>query len=129
MLLPEGLRAAHSAHARRFQASQHQTLIMSEQAQLFGLRKDGTELRLVGSVAKLEIEGEKIFTSMFRDVTESTRAAEELRRAHDELEVRVLERTADLEGLNAALQAEICERMRAEQSLRELSGRLLRLQD
>jgi PAS domain S-box-containing protein len=129
MLLPERLRAAHSAHVRRFQASQHQTLIMSEQAQLFGLRKDGTELRLVGSVAKLEIEGEKIFTSMFRDVTESARAAEELRRAHDELEVRVLERTADLEALNAALQAEICERMRAEQSLRELSGRLLRLQD
>jgi two-component system, NarL family, sensor kinase len=102
---------------------------MSEQSQLFGLRNDGSEIRLVGSVAKLQIEGEKIFTSMFRDVTESTRAAEQLRKAHDELEVRVLERTADLEAVNAALHAEVNERMRAEQSLRELSGRLLRLQD
>jgi len=129
VLIPERLREAHSRHVQRFNASHHQTLIMSEQSQLFGLRKDGTEIRLVGSVAKLEIDGEKIFTSMFRDVTESVQAAEQLRKAHDELEVRVLERTADLEAANAALQAEVTERMRADQSLRELSGRLLRLQD
>jgi two-component system cell cycle sensor histidine kinase/response regulator CckA len=47
------------------------------------------------------------------------KAEESLRRAHDELEIRVQERTADLAGANEALQAEIAERKRAEEALRE----------
>ena len=129
ILLPARMRAAHAQHVSQFGRSSEQTLVMSEQLQLYGLRKDGREFRMVGSVAKLEINGEKIFTSMLRDVTDSVRAAEELRRAHDELELRVRERTADLETTNTALQAEIAERQRAEDSLRELSERLMRLQD
>jgi hypothetical protein len=38
-------------------------------------------------------------------------------RAHDELEQRVLERTAELEQANARLHAEVAERQRAEQEL------------
>jgi two-component system sensor histidine kinase/response regulator len=43
---------------------------------------------------------------------------EELRRAHDELEKRVQERTAELAKVNKALQAEINERKQAEEELR-----------
>ncbi len=46
------------------------------------------------------------------------RAAESLRRAYDELEVRVQERTAELASVNKALVAEITERMETERSLR-----------
>jgi len=41
-----------------------------------------------------------------------------LRQAHDELETRVSERTADLEAVNQALQAEVAERQRVERALR-----------
>jgi C4-dicarboxylate-specific signal transduction histidine kinase len=63
------------------------------------------------------------------------RADAELRRAHDQLEIRVQERTRDLAKANEDLQAEIIEREKAEarvtriaQQLEERNSELLRLQ-
>lgn len=50
---------------------------------------------------------------------ERRRGVEALRKAYDELELRVQERTADLVKANQALEAEIAERKRAEASLWE----------
>ncbi len=50
-------------------------------------------------------------------------AEEELYRAHDELEIRIKERTAGLVETNEALQAEITERKRVEQALLESEQR------
>ncbi len=55
--------------------------------------------------------------------------SQELSHARDTLEQRVQERTSELKSVNSALEAEVHERAQAEQSLRELSGRLLRLKD
>lgn len=55
--------------------------------------------------------------------------SQELSHARDTLEQRVQERTSELKSVNSALEAEVHERAQAEQSLRELSGRLLRLRD
>jgi PAS domain S-box-containing protein len=49
------------------------------------------------------------------DITERNRAERALRKAHDELEVRVRDRTAELATANEALEAEVAERRRAEQ--------------
>ncbi len=57
------------------------------------------------------------------------RGSRELQRAHDGLEQRVKERTLELERVNDTLQTEVVDRKRAEDSYRDLSGRLLRLQD
>lgn len=54
------------------------------------------------------------FVAIFDVITERKRAEEALRRAHDELEQRVQERTADLHQTVEALQGEISERERAQ---------------
>jgi len=51
------------------------------------------------------------------------RAEEELRRAHDELEMRVQQRTAELKTANASLRAAINERKRLEHELLEITER------
>jgi PAS domain S-box-containing protein len=61
---------------------------------------------------------------LVRDISERKRAEEALRRAHDTLEQRVQERTAELTGANAALRAEIAERRRVETALKESEERL-----
>jgi DNA-binding NtrC family response regulator len=52
---------------------------------------------------------------------ERRRAQDDLRRAYDELEMRVQERTADLKTANAKLQAAIAERRRLEYELLEIT--------
>ncbi len=54
---------------------------------------------------------------IFEDVTERHQAEEALARAHDELEQRVVARTTELASTNQQLQAEIYERMQAEQRI------------
>jgi signal transduction histidine kinase/ActR/RegA family two-component response regulator len=54
---------------------------------------------------------------LFRDITARKRAEEVLRKARDELEIRVAERTADLQRVNAQLLAEISERQQLEEEL------------
>ncbi|HEX3034074.1 MAG TPA: PAS domain S-box protein [Thermodesulfobacteriota bacterium] len=56
-------------------------------------------------------------------VVERKRAEDTLQRAHDELEIQVRKRTAELENINNALQAEIAERTRTEQELSETQER------
>jgi PAS domain S-box-containing protein len=66
---------------------------------------------------------------MVHDITEHKRAEEELRKARDELESRVRERTFELVSANKALEEEISERERIEERLRTLSARLLEAQE
>jgi PAS domain S-box-containing protein len=56
------------------------------------------------------------------DITERKLAEQALRKAHDELETRVQERTVELAKANEALLAEIAERKRAEEELIRLSS-------
>lgn len=61
-----------------------------------------------GRMARLEIA---------MDVTERKRMEEELKKSRDELELRVQERTRELEDINVELMTEIAERKRAQENL------------
>jgi len=63
------------------------------------------------------------------DLTERKKAEERLRRAHEELEIRVRERTAELALANESLRAEMTERERAERARTELLARLVFAQE
>jgi PAS domain S-box-containing protein len=59
------------------------------------------------------------FMGVSRDVTDHKRVQAELKRARDELEMRVKERTADLQKANELLKKQINERIQAEEKLKE----------
>ncbi len=86
--------------------------------------KDGREVVTEGHLSSVIENGHMAHTrAIFRDITERKRTEEALRRSHDELELRVQERTRDIEEVNATLRQEIAERKRAEEALRESEER------
>ena len=71
----------------------------------------------------VEYRGQVTRVTAVRDITEQKGTERALRRARDELEQRVEERTAELEQANQELKAEIAERRQAEQAQsRQLSA-------
>ena len=83
------------------------------------LRKDGTRFWASVVITPLRDPGGRLtgFAKVTRDVTEPRRQAEALRVAHDELELRVVERTAALASANATLEQQAQELQTSADSL------------
>ena len=71
----------------------------------------------------------QLLTRSMRYAVERKRGEEALRRAHDQLEQRVKDRTSELSAANRLLTKQIAERRRAEEELRRLSHRLVEVQE
>jgi PAS domain S-box-containing protein len=82
-------------------------------------RLDGQEIDVEVAGTLLLYEGLASIMVVFRDITERKLAEGRLRLAHEELEARVRNRTADLEKSNRLLQIEIAEREKVEEELRQ----------
>jgi PAS domain S-box-containing protein len=85
------------------------------------LAKDGRVVWIHDDARIIEdSEGRPLYLQgVMYDVTEHRNTEEMLQKAHDELELRVRQRTADLAGAVEKLQKEITERNLAEESLRK----------
>ncbi|MBK9445057.1 MAG: EAL domain-containing protein [Betaproteobacteria bacterium] len=80
-------------------------------------RKDGSTFWVRGTAQRVAWEQGGGAIWVVEDISERRQAQEALLRAHDDLEVRVAERTAELETANVQLQSEIFERMQAEEKI------------
>lgn len=113
LLMSQADRNTHDQHLEKYTDNGH-SKIVGRGRELVGVRKDGSAFPMELSVNGCEILGRRIFTGVARDITERKQSEVALQRAHDALEQRVLERTAELEEANDELKREILERKSAE---------------
>ena len=115
---PERLRAAHQQAFA--QALTQGTLAFQQRPrEMVGCRRDGSEVAVEFSLALWRSGTKPFATAIIRDITKRKQAEQALRRAHDELDLRVQERTAELQQTNQQLRREIEVRRQTEQELTE----------
>ncbi len=100
------------------------------------LRLDGKIIDVEVTIMPIDYRQKPAVQVVMRNVTDRKRAEEELKKAHNELEDRVEERTAELRMVNDQLRREIAEHKHtqealklSENQLRFLSSRLLEAQE
>jgi hypothetical protein len=118
MLVPESARREHVAKRDQFIA-QPSVRPMGTGLDLAGQRKDGSRVPIEISLSPLHTDIGVLVSAAIRDITERREAQQALHEARAELELRVRERTAELEQANAALQVEVADRHAAEHALHQ----------
>lgn len=117
ILIPEQHAKNHDQYLSNYLKTGIKNIIGNVNREESGIRKDGTEFPMELAVTELRHGSKRFYTGIVRDITKRKEAEEALRRAHEELEMRVEERTRELTQ-------EISERHRAEDGLR-LSGEVI----
>jgi len=117
ILMPKRFVPIHDAAMQRA-ATTGRLFYARHVREVFGLKKDGTEFPIEISLSAGMTQDGVVLTAIIRDITERKQKEEELRRANEELELRVVDRTAELVETNEDLKQEIRERKRAEAMLR-----------
>jgi PAS domain S-box-containing protein len=95
------------------------------------IRNDGTEFYVDLTVSRLRNDdwSPAGMLAVIRDITARKQAEAELQKTHDELELRVLERTRELAEANAALRAQMDAREKIERQRTELLQRIVTAQE
>ncbi|MBI3093724.1 MAG: PAS domain S-box protein [Rhodocyclales bacterium] len=120
-LLPDRFRNHHRGLIQGFAVAPDAARVMAERREIYGRRKDGSEFPAEASIAKLILDTGLVFTVILRDVTARKAAEAALQRAHDELEIRVRERTAELRDSNRRLAQQARELARSNADLEQFA--------
>ncbi len=87
--LPERYRHAHQDHIRRYIETDTSSRRKGLLDTLYGLRATGEEFPLEAFISQSEVNGQKLLTVIFQDITERKSAEENMRRRAFELETIV----------------------------------------
>ena len=103
MLMPLPYRKEHATYVDNYLRTGNRKIIGTGR-EVAGRRKDGATFPLYLAVSEVWVGKRRIFTGILSDITERKKAEEDLKRAKDELEQRVKERTAQLLASNVRLE-------------------------
>ena len=127
ILMPDRFRRSHLGHREQY-AKVPRLRMMGSGMELFGRRKNGTEFPVEISLSPFKSKDGILVFSAIRDITLQKRAQNELAEAKETLELRVRDRTAELQQSNQALEAEIARRELAQQQRNQEEERAMRLE-
>jgi PAS domain S-box-containing protein len=76
--LPERFRTTHRNHVEKFDRTNVTKRSMGELGGIWGVRQDGEEFPIEASISQTEVDGQKFYTVIIRDITARKRAEEQL---------------------------------------------------
>lgn len=85
ILIPPEFRAGHGRHIADFSGSREAARRMGERQEIFGLKKDGSVFPAEASISKLDLDGERIYTVVLRDITDRRTSEAALRESERRL--------------------------------------------
>lgn len=101
-LMPEPMRRAHDGYITAY-LDRGTPRIIGKGREVEGLRSNGETFPMELAVTEMRVHGRRIFVGTIRDITRRKRDEAALRRANEELEQKVLTRTAELAKANDEL--------------------------
>ena len=120
-LVPPRYHAAHHAAFPLFLQTGHGAAV-GKTLDLSARRKDGKEISVQLSLSAIQINSDWHAVGILRDVTDRKRMENELLKAKNELEQRVIERTKELAKVNEKLMTEILERKMLNTTLKTIAA-------
>jgi PAS domain S-box-containing protein len=89
VLIPTRFHAAHKQHIERFAAGPDIARRMGERQEVVARRKNGDEFPTEASISKLDVNGDRLYTVVLRDITERKELEENKNLLIGELDHRV----------------------------------------